>query len=325
MKKNVFEKHPKLTLTGVLLFLSVISIVSLEWAAGFFFGLGNPVIYESHPVYGYRPEPNQMVSRKKHDMVQINNLGLRATKDWDQSNTKHKILFLGDSVTYGGSYITNEQLFSTLAVEWLPGYESGNAGVNGWGVNNVCALVTEMNFLPADIYVSVFPEGDFYRGLSRIGGQPFWTTKPRYALEELFHYFMYKIQLRQMPPTHFYRLNSQDKAHIASIAVRNLKSMDDFLRRHGKTHLIYISPSRSEMLELQTEDMALKRLFKDYDLKVSYLKDRIGNQTPDVKVFFHDEIHLSVEGHQQWAKMIEPDLKRVILAQEQFTHENENT
>ncbi len=325
MKKNVFEKHPKLTLTGVLLFFSVMGIAGLEWAAGYFFGLGNPVVYESHPIYGYRPEPNQMVSRKKHDNVQINNLGLRAINNWDQKNTKHKVLFLGDSVTYGGSYITNDQLFSTLAVAPFSGYESGNAGVNGWGVNNVCALVTEMNFLPADIYVSVFPEGDFYRGLSRIGGQPFWTTKPRYALEELFHFFLYKIQLRQMPPTHFCRLNSKEKAHIASIAVRNLKAMDNFLKQHGKTHLIYISPSRSEVLNLQNGDLALKQLFDDYDLEVIYLKDRISKQTSNKKAFFHDEIHLSVEGHQQWAKMIEPDLKRAVVAQEQFTHENENT
>jgi hypothetical protein len=317
MKKSVFEKHPKLTLAWVFIFLSVAGVCGFEWLAGTLFGLGKPVIYEAHPVYGYRPEPNQYVSRKLNDEVKINNLGLRANQDWDIKDSNHKILFLGDSVTYGGSYISNSQLFSSLAVAKIAGYESGNAGVNGWGVNNVCALVKEMQFLPADIYVSVFPEGDFYRGLTRIGGQPFWTIKPRFALQELFHYFIYKIQLRQMPATHFYYLTETERTHIASIAVRNLKELDDYLKSQGKTHLIYISPNRQEVLNQQPCDAALKQLFIENQLNVIYLKDRLNHIAPaQAQQYFHDEIHLSIAGHQQWASMIQPDLNQVIKAQE---------
>ncbi|HRE31713.1 MAG TPA: hypothetical protein PLD88_07055, partial [Candidatus Berkiella sp.] len=157
MKKSVFEKHPRLTLAGVLLLFGLAGITGLELAAGYLFGLGRSVIYESHPVYGYRPEPNQFVARNKHDVIKINNLGLRANQDWAPNQPQHKILFLGDSVTYGGSYVHNDQLFSSLAIKSFSGYESANAGVNGWGVNNVYALVKEMHFLPADVYVSVFP------------------------------------------------------------------------------------------------------------------------------------------------------------------------
>jgi len=317
MKKNVFEKYPKLTIAWVLVVFSIAGIVGLEYTARALFGLGKPVIYSSHPVYGYRPIPNQSVSRRQYDKVIINNLGLRALQNWDIKNTHHKVLFLGDSVTYGGSYVSNEQLFSTLAVLPFTGYESGNAGVNGWGVNNVFALVKEMHFLPADIYVSVFPEGDFYRGLNRIGGQPFWTRQPHFALEELFHYFIYKIQLRQMPATTFYQLSLSEKNHIANLAVQNLKSLDDYLKSQGKTHLIYISPSRSEALNLQPIDTALKHLLTDSQLKVTYLKDRLDNMPPAViQEYFHDEIHLSIAGHKQWAKMIEPDLKQALSAQE---------
>lgn len=317
MKKSVFEKHPKLTLAGVFILFSVVGLVGLEWLAGSFFGLGKPVIYEAHPVYGYRPEPNQLVSRKQHDEVKINNLGLRALRDWDITQPQHKVLFLGDSVTYGGSYISNDQLFSTLAVSPFAGFESGNAGVNGWGVNNVCALVKEMQFLPADIYVSVFPEGDFYRGLMRIGGQPFWTIKPRFALQELFHYFVYKIQLRQMPATHFYDMTPNQRTHIASIAVKNLKSLDEYLKSQGKIHLIYISPSRKEVLGEQPIDTALKQLFVENQLNVIYLKDRLAHIPPaKIQQYFHDEIHLSIAGHQQWGNMIQSDLTQVIKAQE---------
>ncbi|MCS5712294.1 SGNH/GDSL hydrolase family protein [Candidatus Berkiella aquae] len=326
MKKSVFEKHPRLTLAGVLLLFGLAGIAGLELAAGSLFGLGHPVIYESHPVYGYRPEPNQFVARNKNDVVKINNLGLRANQDWDLNQPQHKILFLGDSVTYGGSYIHNDQLFSSLAIKSFAGYESGNAGVNGWGVDNVYALVKEMHFLPADVYVSVFPEGDFYRGLTRIGGQPFWTKKPRFALEELFHYFIYKIQQRQVPPIHFYEMTTAQRTHIANLAVRNLKALDEYLKSEGKTHLIYISPSRSQILKTQTEDLALKQLFQDHKLHVVYLKDRLQSiPASQAAAYFHDEIHLSIAGHQQWAALIEPDLKQALLAQEQLSYENKNS
>lgn len=326
MKKSVFETHPKLTLVGVLLFLGFAGIAAMEYVAAHVFGLGKPVIYESHPIYGYRPEPNQLVARQRHDVVKINNLGLRANHDWDPSKPQHKVLFLGDSVTYGGSYIANDELFSTLAVKPFNGYDSANAGVNGWGVNNVYALVTEMHFLPADVYVSVFPEGDFYRGLTRIGGQPFWTKKPRFALEELLHYFIYKVQQRQIPAIHFYNMTDSERTHIARVAVRNLKALDIFLKSQGKQHLIYITPSRSQMLGIQPEDLALKALLAEYQLNVVYLKDRLQPYAAiNMATFFHDEIHLSKLGHQQWAKMIEPDLKNVLEAKTQSSYENQNT
>ncbi|HRE31714.1 MAG TPA: hypothetical protein PLD88_07060, partial [Candidatus Berkiella sp.] len=158
------------------------------------------------------------------------------------------------------------------------------------------------------------------------GGQPFWTKKPRFALEELFHYFIYKIQQRQVPPIHFYQMTTAQRTQIANLAVNNLKALDDYLKSNGKRHLIYISPSRSQMLNTQTEDRALKQLFQDYQLQVVYLKDRLQSiPASQATAYFHDEIHLSIAGHQQWATLIEPDLKHALLAQEQLSHENKNS
>ena len=43
-------------------------------------------------------------------MVTINNAGLRSLNSWN--NNRKKIVFLGDSVTYGGSYIDDRDIFS---------------------------------------------------------------------------------------------------------------------------------------------------------------------------------------------------------------------
>jgi len=309
MPTTIFERYPKTTLLG-LIFLGLCAlIVILEIVASTVFGLGKTVLYDTHPVYGYRPRPNQVVARKTEYMIKTNNYALRAQQDWDPTDAAHQILFLGDSVTYGGSYISNEQLFSHLATENLSGFIGGNAGVNAWGVNNVCALIKEMDFIPANIYVSVFPEGDFYRGLSRIGGQPFWTRQPRFALEELFFYFTYKMQLKISPPT---RLDPADKAKVADLTVANLKTMDAFLKANNHYHLIYITPSRSQLLNKAPIDTALKALFEEFGLEVIYIKDRLGKISPDeVESLYHDDIHLSAHGHQVWANIIMPDLQEI--------------
>jgi len=311
MQKNLFEQHPFLSLGGIFLLLLSCALIALEYFAKHVFGLGHPIIYQSHPVYGYRPEPNQAVQRHHGHLVKINNLGLRADQNWALNQPQHKILFLGDSVTYGGSYLSNDQLFSHLAIKNLPSVLSGNAGVNAWGVNNVCAFIQEMNFLPANTYVSVFPEGDFYRGLQRIGGQPFWTVQPRFALEELLHYFIYKIHLKKTPASHI--LSEAEKTKIAMLAVKNLKALDDYFKKHHRRHIIYITPSRSQVLQQAEKDEILTTLFKTYRLRVIYLKDRIEKLPISKKSeLFHDEIHLSQQGHEVWAELISHDLRQMV-------------
>lgn len=319
MAQNVFERYPKSTLLLIVVFFSCLLVVLLEVLAGKLFGLGKTITYEAHPIYGYRPCANQVVARNAQHTIKINNLQLRAQSDWNEEDYFHKIVFMGDSVTYGGSYIDNQQLFSYLAVKNIPPYEAGNAGVNGWGVNNVHGLIMEMNFLPAQIYVSVFPEGDFYRGLMRLGGQPFWTKKPEYALEELFHYLVYKAHLSKTPTPNFAEWAPEERMKIAEIAVRNLKAMDDFLLANNRNHFIYITPSRSHLLGKEQKDPVLKMLFAKYQLPVIYLQDRIDLPADKISELFHDEIHLSVKGHQLWATLMLPELEKIAQYHEKHS------
>ena len=86
-------------------------------------GLGKPVLYQADLRYGYRPQPNKEYQRYYGAKIKLNNLSLRTNEDWDIKKD-NKILFLGDSVTYGGSYIDNTELFSNLAAKGLKNYQS---------------------------------------------------------------------------------------------------------------------------------------------------------------------------------------------------------
>jgi hypothetical protein len=166
IRAGVFGRHRRLGLVLLVLFCIMATVGLVEMVLRARLGLGRPVLYDSSPVYGYRPLPGGTYRRFGGARLHFNNLGLRAEGDWDDE-PDGKILFLGDSVTYGGSYVDNNQLFSALATGGLPGYAAGNAGVNAWGVENIYGLVVEMGFQPAKVYVTVVPEADFYRGLVR--------------------------------------------------------------------------------------------------------------------------------------------------------------
>ncbi len=307
---SVFEKHPKVTMI-VLWGIGLLCLVgALEWTARTM-GLGDVIVYESSPIYGYKPVRDQNVTRFKGASIRINHQGLRSTQAWSD-NPSNKILFLGDSVTYGGSYIDDHQLFSELAIKdtsWV----SGNAGVNGWGVLNVHGFIKEMEYTPARIYVSLFPEGDFYRGLNRIGGQPFWATKPKWALEELAHYGLYRVSLKKIPSYQLGNNPDLEKKRIASIAARHLKELDEYLKSKGFVHLIYISPSKTQSHRNAKIDPIVKAVLDEHQVKASYLLDKVQLlSSENVDELFHDEIHLTPQGHAQWAQWIREDLEAYL-------------
>ncbi len=310
-RDSPFERHPIKTILGCLSVILVLALIALELFLRLTMGLGNPVLYDSSPLYGYRPLPNQRMKRFHGSEIRINNLGVRADVDWDDRRER-KILFLGDSVTYGGSYIGNAELFSTLAVAGLDGYLSGNAGVNGWGIENVHGLVVETDFTPAEIYVSVFPEGDFYRGLTRIQGLPYFNRKPRFALEEVVLFYMYRVNLRRYLGWST-AAPKRDREAVAERAVLRLKEIDAHLKAKGLRHLILITPNRGQVFHGQGKDPLVGRMLEKHGLKALYIVDRLKSvELGGEAEIFHDGVHLEKQGHRVWANVIGEELRKIL-------------
>ena len=129
-------------------------------------GLGDPVRYDSNILYGYAPKINQSKNRFENSKVTINESGLRSIKNWKLSKKK-KIVFLGDSVTYAGSYIDDKDTFVHKVCEKLTEFICGNAGVNAYGINNIVMRSKyDRRLQDAEIFIYLFPPGDFYREYS---------------------------------------------------------------------------------------------------------------------------------------------------------------
>ncbi len=305
-QKNRFEKNPTLTITFFVLFFILLSVFGIDFCLKKFFGLGNPILYDNNPIYGFRPLPSQKSERFFGSKIEINNLGLRSVKDWDQ-NKDGKILFLGDSVTYGGSYISNSELFSNLVVDSRSDLLRGNAGVNTWGVENIHGLIVEEEFLPAEYYITCLIEDDFYRGLVRLQGLPYYNTKPSSALMELFQYFTYsQNNLRYLP---WQQISSEEqRMKVINKAVSKLSIIDSFIKSKGFKHRIFILPTRSQLIFNHAKDRRVEEVIGKYKMDVFYLFNELKD-VKDPESIFLDEVHLTKYGHKIYADVISKELE----------------
>jgi hypothetical protein len=310
---SVFIRNKRKMWAILALLIISTTVVAAELLLEKFMGLGRPVLYDSSPVYGFRPLPNAEYCRSHRARIRFNNLGLRAAKDFDNDPT-NKVLFLGDSVTYGGSHVDDRELFSYLAIKGLGNYESGNAGVNAWGVENIYGLIVESGFLPAEIYITTLAEADFYRGLTRCQGVPFSNVSPRFALVELWRHFCFMQNTKRYRKWRAYA-DEERTRYVVGKATRRLKEMDEFLKGKGFRHRMLITPTREQVVGNAGRDSLVEEMLSEYDLHPVYIADKLshcGLSPSDKKRLFHDQVHLESKGHAVWAQIMRRELDKVI-------------
>jgi hypothetical protein len=315
-----FQRHPKTAQALAALVVLATGLTMMEIGLRLF-GVGHPVLYDSNVLYGYRPLPNQTLSPMFGPALRFNNLGLRCDDDWDAATAGH-VLFLGDSVTYGGN-VSSAELFSVLAVRNLPGQRSCNAGVSAWGVENIHGLVVERGFLPAHTYVTVLIEDDFYRGLTRLQGQLLWCRPPAFALAHAFWNFLHLVDERRRYLDWRWYGTADVLETVVDNAVRKLVELESVLKSKGFDHLLYISPMRGQVLAQVPKDALVLQQLAKHGVHAVYLADVIdslGLDRSQREALFYDNVHLSREGHALWGTIINRDLLRAAAARVAEAH-----
>jgi hypothetical protein len=305
-RKKLFVLTISLSLASFVFIIIIITELSLKYVMG----LGNPILYDNNPFYGYRPIPNQNSRRFWGAQITINNLGLRAVENWD-NNTDDKILFLGDSVTYGGSYIDDNKLFSHIAIKNNKRLKSGNGGVNGWGVENIYGLIVESKFRPAKYYITTLTEGDFHRGLVRIQGSPFYNQSPRFALIELWYFFCFQQSNKKLRNWEDYADN-EIKEKFTEKAVKKLIDINSTIKENGGKHFIFITPSKYQVYGKTPKDPIIYETLTKYNVKVNYIKDLLSKDDIQDKNIYYDYCHLDEKGHEIWARIIGDKIKSMF-------------
>ena len=318
---NRFARHPVATISVLLTMIMLVCLLVAELFLKTFSGLGHPPLYELSPLYGYRLKANQVIEPKGGmgflygARMRINNLGLRAAGEWD-SNPAGKLLFLGDSVTFGGRYVSDAQLFSSVAGSRLPGWQVGNGGNNAWGVENIVGLVLDYGFSPAEALVTCVLEGDFYRGLTRASSVPLWTEPPGFALQDLLMHFIWRVnESRYGNSIDAIDLDEEHQDRIVDRAARRLKELDRYLQQNQVRHFLFILPTRSQVAGGAPQDPRIVQVLKRYEIDAVYLLPELLSLEPERKKrleWFHDDVHLEPPGHQAYGILIGDALSKAL-------------
>lgn len=231
----------------------------------------------------------------------MNALGLRGPEASDPKPAGvRRILFLGDSVTFGGSYVDDDAIFPAVAGRRLATKTRGpvealDGGVNAWGPQNVLGLVGPDGAFPdgfgSDAWVLTLLDDDFGREKTRIGEVPYLNVAPRTAIEEVLVVAAYRLlgaYKRPRPP-----------ADLAAAATRNLEAIETLVRhaeRRGVPVLLVWHPSvaalfdNPEPAKPRLVELAARTRAPFLDLTSRYAA-RGGER------LFEDGLHLNVAGH----------------------------
>lgn len=301
----------------------LILIIAFEYYLKKFVNLGQPIVYDAHPLWGYSPRENKVYRRFNDSVVSINDVGLRSKKSWKNSKKK-KLLFLGDSVTYGGSYIDDQNTFSVISCKKLDGWDCFNGGVNAYGILNMIARSQfDYRVSDYDAVVFVFISGDFQRGLKNSDTAHFTLREPpKYfsACWELLNFISVRYALAKYFGKHSDKNYTNDELHKeksinAEFALQLLEQEVRRLEKRGVITLMFHSPSVSELKEKKEEwvsnlEIKLSEMFgiKYVNLDRFFSREAIDSS----EIFFKDNVHYLDAGHKLVGEAMQKELLKFL-------------
>ncbi len=288
----------KKILFTIFIFISLVKITDVLMVK--FTGLGNPLIYQHSKIFGYDLKNNQSIKRRGNN-ISINDFGMRTNKNWGVNYDK-KLLFIGDSVTFGGSIVNNKETFVSRICEKIKKKNTicGNYSFNGYGIEAISKKLKYRNFDDEDFIIIVIIGNDFERGLHSLSVQPYFSKKidnflP--ALTELF--FIVVDKYRNLIRFDFSAI-SEDKNLYLKYQVEQIKEFKKILFSTQKNYLIFYSPEYEEF-QRKNKYQYIKKIFNEnninfYDLTKDL--DKYKNQ------IYYDGVHLNKFGHEIYGKII---------------------
>jgi lysophospholipase L1-like esterase len=158
-----------------------------------------------------------------------------------------RLLFLGDSITYGTTLVNQDDIFVELVRKDLSmtlhrRVEEINASASGWAISNEYGFLHSRGTYNSDYVLLVLNSGDLDQPFSSFsdvaGGQ---TTSPRTAIGELLTRV---LQLVKQSSQHDAGTTVQNDPNTERANLRELTSMANFTRGQGSGLLLVFVPIR---------------------------------------------------------------------------------
>jgi len=295
---------------GLLLSITVLICVFLVEFCLRAIGLGDPIIYGLNPNYRFAPLPNQAIERRRDARVTINSSGLRATKEWDEQ-VDLRILFVGDSVTWGGTYVDDSDIFSEKSCARLNDqmaqvFLCGNAGVNAYGTDNMAQRIHHDSIDNENWLVITLIGSDTTRSLANVTAGPWFLETPTSfpAIQDAAHYVLHRaIAVIRGSGTYIHEDN--DALFVAENSLNQLKNILLEEAAKGKRVLVIWHPTKQEHQagDLSAESQLVVKSFRD-DPQLDFIDMSTIFPRSGLDDIYYDYVHLDRQGHDLFARAI---------------------
>jgi hypothetical protein len=285
---------------GAILALAAGSELVLRYGLG----LGNPILVQADPAAGYIVKPDQDVHRF-FSYAHINHQGMRSDEIAPVRDPRAlRVMFVGDSVTYGTSRVDQDHLFSQIIHHALPDVihrpvEVLNASASAWAPDNEWAYVRSRGIFGSDWVVLVLNSGDLAQPPSTLAdvGDDLPAVRPATAWAELYTRFI---------GPRLFHLRRKNDAGISgapmdaeAVVAANLADMDQlqgFVRDHGARLMIIYLPFRRDIPTQSAPSLAtLQAWTTQHDVKLIDLT-AVEAAHPSSQITL-DGVHLNAAGH----------------------------
>jgi lysophospholipase L1-like esterase len=301
MKKDI--KFILVSLSSFLLLITVTEVF-LRYK-----GFGTPIIYEKSYQYGYAPAPNQKLIRFNNKNVTIDSNGFR--RGSETYNTNNKIYLLGDSVTYGGSYIDDDELFSENFCKKINQksknkFNCYNGGVNAYGFENIIERYKSIKKNKDTFIIITLIPGDFSRNFVQIESLPYFTKRHTHFLKattELTAYYLDIARTNLRFDEKKFSIEQKLDDYMKKKIAENLYQLQE-LQKKDPNLIIFFFPPKEFLLETNLNE------FDNFFFKKIYNKKNYYNLTDDLKSLnnkdniYYDSIHLNSKGHQIMSEVL---------------------
>jgi hypothetical protein len=181
--------------TSLLVFVALVA--GTEAVLRFGLGLGDPVLIAPDPACSYITRPDQNVHRF-FVHTYINRYGMRSAEFVPvPSPGVVRVLFVGDSITYGTTHVDQQKIFTQIVGRGLPSIvhhpvEILNASANGWAPDNEWSWVRTRGIFHSNFVLLVLNDSDLTQPRSTLAqvGDELPQRRPATAIGELYTRFI---------------------------------------------------------------------------------------------------------------------------------------
>lgn len=280
---------------GLLLASVSLTLLTVELAMRGL-GWGGTVEFERNEDWGFLMKPSQRVHVYGHPIL-INSLGLRGPELLEPKPSRtQRVVFVGDSVTYAGGRIREEQLFCRILEDMArrDGHEVEvvNLSAPAWSPINWQRYIKKRGLHHSDVVVLVLPECDLVRAFRSLEQGGHKTTVPILRIQALVE----KAIQTFFGSEPLGAVDMEQAARANVLAVRFLREQCGSL-----PFLAILVPSHD-----QTDAEAFWPPFEACLPEALDLRTDLGEE------YFFDRVHLSVEGHRFVAERAYPRLRKLL-------------